>query len=338
MNNSGDAAEQIVRMALGGAEVALKLTGAAAKEIALLLLAALKAPEKGDEGKTKLKGKERLSSMLKSGKPLEVFSIRERDLRTFAREAKNYGVVYCALRNGKRSRDGICDILVKADDAPKINRLVERFDLATVDRASVEREPMPPPPPPVPPPWLDSIEPTEDPREPCGDDISRFFDELLGPDRGGAAPEAAHDAGPGAPEFDKPDSTAPAAPAPANEEQSRDPLMPLFFGNDKGAPSPGVKGDAVPLANGGRSPFDYPPPNPNPSAPSSGSREKSGKTISIKPSVKKALQEIAAARKAKEAERPAQRETPPHSKSKGASATEHRQPQARRKPKTRKER
>ena len=34
MNNSGDAAEQVVRLSLEGTEVALKLTGSAAKNIA----------------------------------------------------------------------------------------------------------------------------------------------------------------------------------------------------------------------------------------------------------------------------------------------------------------
>lgn len=37
MTNSGDAAEQIVRMSLEGTEVALKLTGSAAKNIAAAL-------------------------------------------------------------------------------------------------------------------------------------------------------------------------------------------------------------------------------------------------------------------------------------------------------------
>lgn len=42
MNNSGDAAEQVVRMSLEGTEVALKLTGAAAKNIAAALYAVYK--------------------------------------------------------------------------------------------------------------------------------------------------------------------------------------------------------------------------------------------------------------------------------------------------------
>ena len=140
MNNSGDAAEQIVRMSLEGVNVAARITGSAAKEIALLLLAALKSPEKNTPGKLKLKGKERLTSMLKSGKPLEIFSVKERDLKKFMQGAKQYGIVYCVLRNAKNNRDGLCDIMVKADDAPKISRLIERFKLATVDKAKIKNE------------------------------------------------------------------------------------------------------------------------------------------------------------------------------------------------------
>ena len=42
MNTSGDAAEQIVRLSLEGMEVALKLTGSAAKNIAAMIYAVLK--------------------------------------------------------------------------------------------------------------------------------------------------------------------------------------------------------------------------------------------------------------------------------------------------------
>ena len=136
MNHSGDAAEQIVRMSLGGVEVAAKITGAAAKETALILLAALKNKDKN----LKSKGRARLDSMLKSGKALEIFSVKESDLKRFMQGAKQYGIVYCVLRNTKNSPDGLCDIMVKAEDSPKINRLVERFNLATVNKAKVESE------------------------------------------------------------------------------------------------------------------------------------------------------------------------------------------------------
>ena len=48
MYNSGDAAEQVVRMSLEGAEFALKITGSAAKNLAAALYTVLK-----DQKKTK---------------------------------------------------------------------------------------------------------------------------------------------------------------------------------------------------------------------------------------------------------------------------------------------
>ena len=135
MNNSGDAAEQIVRLSLEGAEVALKLSGSAAKNIAAAIYAVMK-----NRDKNKIKGRQRLTAMLKSGKELKVFTISEEHLKQFATEAKRYGVVYCALRGKEKSADGMVDVMVRAEDASKINRIVERFHLATVDTASIKHE------------------------------------------------------------------------------------------------------------------------------------------------------------------------------------------------------
>ncbi len=46
MNNGGDAAEQVVRLSLEGFEVAAKLSGSAAKNVALLLVSVLKQEQK----------------------------------------------------------------------------------------------------------------------------------------------------------------------------------------------------------------------------------------------------------------------------------------------------
>lgn len=58
MNHSGDAAEQIVRMSLEGTEVALKLTGSAAKNLAAALYAVLK-----NRDKNKIKGRQRMTAL-----------------------------------------------------------------------------------------------------------------------------------------------------------------------------------------------------------------------------------------------------------------------------------
>lgn len=134
MNTGGEAAEQIVRMSLEGVEVAAKITGAGAKNIAILLYSILK-----EEKKTK--GKSRLTSMLRSGKELKVFTIKNGDLKKFTQEAKKYGVLYSVLADSKnKSPNAIVDVIARAEDASKINRIVERFHLASVDTASIVSE------------------------------------------------------------------------------------------------------------------------------------------------------------------------------------------------------
>lgn len=87
----------------------------------------------------KTRGKIRLTNMLKSGKELKVFAVRDGELRKFCEEAKKYGVLYCVLKDNNAA-DGLTDIMVRAEDAGKINRIFERFGLATVDMASVKTE------------------------------------------------------------------------------------------------------------------------------------------------------------------------------------------------------
>ena len=135
MNNAGDAAEQIVRMSLEGTEVALRLSGSAAKNIAVALYAVSR-----DAGKNQTKGQQKLNAMLKSGKELKAFTVGENDLARFAEESKRYGVVYCVLQPKGRSPDGNVDILVRAEDASKINRIVERFQLSAVDTVHIKHD------------------------------------------------------------------------------------------------------------------------------------------------------------------------------------------------------
>ena len=131
MNPGGDAAEQVVRLSLEGVEVAAKISGAGAKNIALLLYATLKQEQK-------TKGKARLTSMLKSGKELKVYTITQKDLPKFSQEAKRYGVLYCVLKDkSNKDQNAAVDVIARAEDASKIQRITERFRLATVDRADV---------------------------------------------------------------------------------------------------------------------------------------------------------------------------------------------------------
>lgn len=129
MNTSGEAADQVVRMALQTGEVALKITGEGAKQLAVLLYAILKEQKKS-------KGKARMETLVRTGKPLTVYSVKESDIKEFVKEAKRYGVLYCALRNPRGSKDGMVDVIVKQEDASRINRIIKRFRLASVSEVA----------------------------------------------------------------------------------------------------------------------------------------------------------------------------------------------------------
>ena len=134
MSQSGDAAEQIVRMSLEGVQVAARVSGEGAKEIAALIYTIMK-------NKEQTAGKTTLSKMLKSGKELKVFSLKNEDFKKFTEEAKRYGILYCALINKKdKINDGIIDIMVRVDDSQKINRIVKRYKLSEYKEADIRTE------------------------------------------------------------------------------------------------------------------------------------------------------------------------------------------------------
>ena len=111
MSQHGEAAEQIVNMATNAAvktaECAAEIVGKGTLSLATFLLAVLK-----DQKKTK--GRTRIQSF--NGRPTKVFAIMAKDMKTFSREAKEYGILYAAVMN-RKSTDGIVD-------PPKNGRLI----------------------------------------------------------------------------------------------------------------------------------------------------------------------------------------------------------------------
>lgn len=134
MNASNDAADRLIGFYFDGVEFALRISGSATKNVIAALYAI-------SQEKNKTKGKIRLSTLLKSGKELKIFSVKKEDLKKFYEEANRYGVLYCALVNkDKNNPDGMVDIMVRAEDAPKINRIVDRFNLTTINTADIKKE------------------------------------------------------------------------------------------------------------------------------------------------------------------------------------------------------
>ena len=117
-------------MSLEGVEVATKITGSTAKEIAIFLMEALKSKS----STLKLKGKARMTSMLKLGEVLEIFSVKESDLAKFAQGAKLFYKSYRKEGNlltcGKHSLKRNLAITIMIDvkktlNLEQVNQLIE---------------------------------------------------------------------------------------------------------------------------------------------------------------------------------------------------------------------
>ena len=120
MNYGGDAADQIVRYSLDGVDHGLRLSGTLAKHLAVFVAAVLK-----DQKKTR--GKTRMVRMLKENKPLRFFTVPSDRLREFCSEGRKRGLLYVIIRDKKNPE--MSEVMVFADDAAKVNRVMDKMNL-----------------------------------------------------------------------------------------------------------------------------------------------------------------------------------------------------------------
>lgn len=133
--SESQAEDKIIKVILDGAEYVVHI---GAKTVAKTAAIALALGRLALESRHS-KGKQSLKTMLKSGKELEIFSVAPEDLKEFAKEAKRYGITFCAVKN-KKDKNAPVDILVKAEDAGRVNRIIERLNLGQVKENSKETE------------------------------------------------------------------------------------------------------------------------------------------------------------------------------------------------------
>ena len=130
MNMGGDAAERLVRDSLMITEEAVKLAGLGAKNLAAILVALAKEEEKTH-------GPTRLTRLLRSGEELKLLPIKSEDLRQFRQLAKEYGVLFCPIKN-KSLDNGLNDILFPASAAASVNRVLEHLGYPVPREKAVE--------------------------------------------------------------------------------------------------------------------------------------------------------------------------------------------------------
>lgn len=114
-------AEMIVSFTLQGMTYALRLSGAAAKNIAAMIAALAKQPDKSP-------GATRMKALLQSGEPLDYYTVPADKMQEFAEMSKKYGIQYCVAMN----QDGAYDLVVKKSDSSRINRISEMLGIGQV--------------------------------------------------------------------------------------------------------------------------------------------------------------------------------------------------------------
>ena len=63
-------------------------------------------------------------NLIRSGKQLDFFGVKKEDLPIFMKEAKRYVILFSALVD-KQISNGNVDIIVKAEDSSRVNRIVK---------------------------------------------------------------------------------------------------------------------------------------------------------------------------------------------------------------------
>ena len=116
MDVSGEVADLMVKESIQITEESVKLLAAGAKNLTAFLLALA-------QDNKKLSGKTNMARLLREGKELKVFSIRESDLADFKAFAKK-NVLYSVVKD-KGAGNGIVNLITNVDYVSQVNHFME---------------------------------------------------------------------------------------------------------------------------------------------------------------------------------------------------------------------
>ena len=125
MDTSGEVADLMVREGIQLTEESIKLLAAGSKNLAALLWALAK-----DE--KKLVGKTGMARLIREGKELKVFRLKESDLAEFKKFAKK-NVLFSVVKDTRRT-DGMVDLVTNVDFVSQVNLFMERRGYGVPDR------------------------------------------------------------------------------------------------------------------------------------------------------------------------------------------------------------
>lgn len=117
MDVSGDVADLMVKESIQLTEASIKMLAAGSKNLAALLWALARDNKK-------LVGKTGMGRLLREGKELKVFHIKESDLAEFRNFAKK-NVLFAVVKDNRRT-DGMVDLVTNVDFVSQVNLFMER--------------------------------------------------------------------------------------------------------------------------------------------------------------------------------------------------------------------
>lgn len=117
MDVSGDVADLMVKESIQLTEASIKLLAGGSRDLTAFLLALARDNKK-------LVGKTGMNRLLREGKELKVFQLRESDLAEFAKYAKN-NVLFAVIKDQRRT-DGLVDLVTNTDFVGQVNLFMER--------------------------------------------------------------------------------------------------------------------------------------------------------------------------------------------------------------------
>lgn len=132
MDVSGEVADLMVKESIQITGETVKLLAAGSKNLAAFLLALARDNKK-------LSGKTNMARLLRDGKELKVFRIREGDLDEFKKFAKK-NVLYSVIRDSRAS-DGMVDLITNVDYVAQVNHFMESRGYAAPAKAGEDSPP-----------------------------------------------------------------------------------------------------------------------------------------------------------------------------------------------------
>ena len=115
----GEAADQLVRMMLTGTEVAVRLSGSAAKNVLALSFALAKSHRR-------ISGKINLGKMLRETRDLRQFPMTPEQYHQFQKLAKRQKLLYSSIHD-RDGRGKIIDVILPVTELDRANQIFERM-------------------------------------------------------------------------------------------------------------------------------------------------------------------------------------------------------------------